>query len=48
MKLDLFHKKGLLKGLPTIIHVNMIMWAYSSYPNKLKKILPLLQKYNIF
>jgi hypothetical protein len=44
MKLDLFHKKGLLKGLPTIIHVNMIMWAYSPYPNKLKKILPLLKK----
>ena len=43
MKLDFFHKNGLLKGLPTIIHINMIMWAYSPYPNKLKKILPLLE-----
>ena len=42
MKLDYFHKEGPLKGLPTIIHVNMIMWAYSPYPNKLKKVLPLL------
>ena len=43
MKLDYFHKNGPLKGLPTIIHVNMIMWAYSPYPNKLKKNLPLLE-----
>ena len=42
MKLDLFHKSGVLKGLPTKIHINMIMWAYSPYPTKLKKILPLL------
>ena len=42
MKLDLFHKSGDLKGLPTKIHINMIMWAYSPYPTKLKKILPLL------
>jgi hypothetical protein len=42
MKLDLFHKSGILKGLPTKIHINMIMWAYSPYPSKLKKILPLL------
>jgi hypothetical protein len=41
MKLDFFHKSGPLKGLPTVIHVNMIMWAYSPYPTKLKKILPL-------
>jgi hypothetical protein len=41
MKLDLFHKSGLLKGLPTVIHINMIMWAYSPYPDKLKKLLPL-------
>jgi hypothetical protein len=41
MKLDFFHKSGPLKGLPTVIHVNMIMWAYSPYPNKLKKLLPL-------
>jgi len=42
MKLDLFHKSGDLKGLPTKIHINMIMWAYSPYPSKLKKLLPLL------
>jgi hypothetical protein len=42
MKLDLFHKSGTLKGLPTKIHINMIIWAYSPYPSKLKKILPLL------
>ena len=42
MKLDLFHKSGILKGLPTKIHINMIMWAYSPYPSKLKKLLPLL------
>jgi hypothetical protein len=41
MKLDFFHKSGPLKGLPTKIHVNMIMWAYSPYINKLKKLLPL-------
>ena len=43
MKLDLFHKSGILKGLPTKIHINIIMWAYSPYPNKLKKNLPLLE-----
>ncbi len=37
MKLDLFHKTGPLKGLPTIIHTNMIMWAYSPYPQLLMK-----------
>ena len=41
MKLDFFQKSGPLKGLPTVIHVNMIMWAYSPYPDKLKKLLPL-------
>jgi len=44
MKLDFFHKSGILKGLPTIIHTNMIMWAYSPYPNKLKKLLPIKLK----
>jgi hypothetical protein len=43
MKLDFFHKDGPLKGLPTVIHVNMIMWAYSPYANKLKKLLNLLE-----
>jgi hypothetical protein len=46
MKLDFFHKSGPLKGLPTIIHTNMIMWAYSPYPSKLKKLLPLRIKKN--
>lgn len=43
MKLDYFVKNGPLKGLPTKIHVNMIMWAYSPYPEKLKKLIPLLE-----
>ena len=43
MKLDYFHKEGLLKGLPTKIHTNMIMWAYSPYIDKLKKSIPLLK-----
>jgi hypothetical protein len=47
MKLDFFHKSGPLKGLPTVIHVNMIMWAYSPYPSKLKKLLPLLSSFII-
>ena len=47
MKLDFFHKTGLLKGLPTVIHVNMIMWAYSPYPSKLKKLLPLLESLDL-
>ncbi len=42
MKLDLFHSSGLLKGLPTIIHINMIMWAYSPYEKILKKNIHLL------
>lgn len=44
MKLDLFHKSGPLEGLPTIIHVNMIMWAYSPYEKELKEKLSLLKK----
>jgi len=43
MKLDFFHKSGPLKGLPTIYIINMIMWAYSPYPSKLNKLLPLLK-----
>ena len=39
MKLDFFHKSGPLKGLPTVIHTNMIMWAYSPYPSKLHSLL---------
>lgn len=43
MKLDLFHKEGKLKGLPTKIHTNMIMWAFSPESNKLKKSITLLK-----
>lgn len=31
----LFHKEGNLKGLPTILHTNMIMWGYSPEKNKI-------------
>ncbi len=44
MKIPLFHKEGPLKGLPTIIHVNMIMWAFSPEPKKLKESLKILEK----
>lgn len=44
MKLDLYHKTGPLKGLPTIIHTNMIMWAYTPSLDKLKKSMKLLEK----
>jgi hypothetical protein len=47
MKLDFFHKTGKLKGLPTKIHINMIMWAYSPYLIKLKKLLPLLKSLDL-
>ena len=47
MKLDFFHKTGKLKGLPTKIHINMIMWAYSRYLIKLKKLLPLLKSLDL-
>ena len=46
MKVKLFHTEGDLKDLPTKIHINMIMWAYSPFPdilidrqNLLKKII---------
>ncbi len=45
MKIPLFHKDGPLKGLPTIIHINMIMWAYSPEPDKLKKSIKLLNTF---
>ena len=31
----LFHDEGILKGLPTILHTNMIMWGYSPEQNKI-------------
>ena len=37
MKLKLFQETGKLKGLPTKIHTNMIMWAYSPFPDILEK-----------
>ena len=42
MKLKLFHDTGELKDLPTKIHVNMIMWAYSPFPDILKDRVKLL------
>jgi hypothetical protein len=44
MKIPLFHKEGPLKGLPTIIHINMIMWAFTPEPDKLKESLKILEK----
>ena len=38
-KIDYFHKFGKMKGLPTKMHLILIMWAYSPYETKLKKIL---------
>ncbi len=43
MKIPLFHKDGPLKGLPTVIHINMIMWAYSPEPKKLKESMKILE-----
>ena len=43
MKYKFFHNKGNLKGLPTKLHVNLIMWAYSPYPDILKKNIDLLK-----
>ena len=37
-KLDYFHKSGKMKGLPTKMHVILIMWAYSPYETKLKNL----------
>ena len=44
MKLKLFHESGKYKDLPTKIHTNMIMWAYSPFPDILEKRLKLLNK----
>ncbi len=44
MKIPLFHKDGPLKGLPTVIHINMIMWAFTPEPNKLTESLKILEK----
>ncbi len=43
MGIPLYHKEGELKGLPTKIHVNMIMWGYSPDPKGLKKRIGLLK-----
>ena len=45
MKLKLFHDDGPLNGLPTKIHTNMIMWAYSPFPDILIKNKNLLNKF---
>jgi len=38
MNIPFFHTSGPLKNLPTKMHTILIMWAYSPYPNKIKKI----------
>lgn len=38
-KIDYFHKSGKMKGLPTKMHVILIMWAYSPYEKKLNELL---------
>ena len=38
MKIDYFHKDGDMKGLPTKMHVILIMWAYSPYEKELKNL----------
>jgi hypothetical protein len=40
MKLPLFDKDG----IPTIIHTNLLMWAYSPQPDKLKKSLKIFHQ----
>ena len=45
-KLKLFHDDGELKDLPTKIHINMIMWAYSPFPDILKNRKALLKNKN--
>ena len=39
MKLKYFHEDGKLKGLPTKMHTILIMWAYSPFEAKIKKIM---------
>ena len=36
--IDYFHKSGDMKGMPTKMHVILIMWAYSPYEKKIKAI----------
>ena len=38
MNLDFFHKDGKLKGFPTKMHTILIMWGYSPFESKIKKI----------
>jgi hypothetical protein len=44
MKIPLYHKEGELKDLPTKMHVNMIMWAYSPDKKGLEKRVKLLER----
>lgn len=44
MKIPLYHKEGDLKDLPTKMHVNMIMWAYSPDKKGLEKRVKLLER----
>ena len=38
-KIDYFHKSGKMKGLPTKMHIILIMWEYSPYEKHLKQLL---------
>jgi len=38
MKIPFFHEDGPLKGIPTVMHTILIMWAYSPTPEYIKKI----------
>ena len=42
--IPLYHKEGILKGLPTKMHVILVMWGYSPDPKGLKKSMKLLKK----
>lgn len=44
MKIPLYNREGIYKDLPTVMHVNMIMWAYSPDEKGLKKRMSLLKK----
>lgn len=37
-KIDYFHKSGDMKGLPTKMHIILIMWGYSPYEKELKQL----------
>ena len=44
MKLDYFEKDGKFKGLPTKMHVILIMWAYTPYENRIDDMIKNINK----